>query len=98
MWSVAEGRDTPSSGLVGVVLMLQLCQRVAVYGFSGTNDGKHYHYFKGNRNYMNRTHSFSAERALLRALARDGRIRFVEGNLQFVTGGVRRTRRYRTQR
>jgi len=88
LWSVAEGRDTPSSGLVAVALLLQLCEGVAVYGFSGTNDGKRYHYFKGNRNYMNRTHSFSAERALLRALARDGRIQFVEGNTEFVTGGV----------
>ena len=99
-----EGRDTPSTGLVAVFLMIQLCKKITVYGFTGmvrasSNthipkrctcldtcscgsgakvDGKEYHYFRTPRNYMNRTHAFSAERALLRALARDGWIIFEE--------------------
>eukprot|EP00899_Mesostigma_viride_P017297 jgi/Mesvir1/25569/Mv01802-RA.2 len=88
--AVNEGRDTPSSGLLAVFLLCQLCDRVSVYGFSGMNDSKAgYHYWRSSRFYMNRTHSFSAERALFRALARDGRITFVEGNLRYVQSGVR---------
>ena len=40
--ALLEGRDTPSSGLVAVILMIQLCQEVTVYGFSGINDGRSY--------------------------------------------------------
>lgn len=39
-----------------------------------------YHYYKTARRYQNRTHSFTAERALFRALDRDGLIHFVDGN------------------
>ena len=41
-------------------------------------------YWKSNRQYQNRTHSFSAERALLRRLAHEGYIKFVEGNLDVI--------------
>mmetsp|Transcript_32183 Transcript_32183/g.91312 ORF Transcript_32183/g.91312 Transcript_32183/m.91312 type:complete len:486 (+) Transcript_32183:128-1585(+) len=78
--AVLEGRDTPSSGLISTFLLIQLCDKVTVYGFSGINDGNKYHYYKTARRYQNRTHSFTAERALLRALHRDGIITFVEGN------------------
>ncbi|KAK3265987.1 hypothetical protein CYMTET_25366, partial [Cymbomonas tetramitiformis] len=88
LWGLADGRDTPSSGLVALFILLQLCQQVSVMGFSGTNDSKRYHYFKSNRNYMNRTHSFTVERALLRALGKAGVIRFVEGNMDYVMAGV----------
>ena len=40
--ALLEGRDTPSSGLVAVILMIQLCQEVTAYGFSGINDGRSY--------------------------------------------------------
>ena len=65
--AVLEGRDTPSSGLVATFLLVQLCDKVTVYGFNGINDGSRYHYWKTARRYQNRTHSFTAERALLRA-------------------------------
>ena len=40
--ALLEGRNTPSSGLVAVFMMIQLCDRVTVYGFSGFNDGKYH--------------------------------------------------------
>ena len=82
--ALLEGRDTPSSGLVGVFVLLQLCDRVTAYGFSGMNDGSKYHYWKAARQYQNRTHSFTAERALLRRLAFEGKLAFVDGNLENV--------------
>ena len=85
--ALLEGRNTPSSGLVAVFMMIQLCDRVTVYGFSGFNDGK-YHYWKSNRQYQNRTHSFSVERALLRRLAHEGFLTFVEGNLHNIKSFV----------
>ena len=68
--------------------MIQLCGKVTAYGFSGINDGRSYHYWKSNRQYQNRTHSFSAERALLRRLAHEGYITFVEGNLDAIKSFV----------
>lgn len=88
--TLLEGRDTPSSGLVAVFVMLQLCDRVTAYGFSGLNDGRGYHYWKSNRQYQNRTHSFSAERALLRRLALElsHAFAFVEGAIKNVKSFV----------
>ena len=87
--ALLEGRDTPSSGLVAVFLMIQLCGSVTAYGFSGINDGSKYHYWKSNRQYQNRTHSFSAERALLRRLAYElDTFFFVEGNTDNVKSFV----------
>ena len=86
--TLLEGRDTPSSGLVAIFLMIQLCEKVTAYGFSGINDGAKYHYWKSNRQYQNRTHSFSAERALLRRLAHEAFITFVEGNADNVKSFV----------
>ncbi len=68
--------------------MQQLCDKVTAYGFSGINDGRGYHYWKGNRQYQNRTHSFSAERALLRRLAFERFITFVEGNVDNIKSFV----------
>eukprot|EP00976_Prorocentrum_cordatum_P072727 1180824-Prorocentrum_minimum.AAC.2 len=79
--ALAGGRDTPSSGLLSVFIMMHLCEHVSVFGFSGNS--KRYHYFKSNRNYMNLTHNFSIERMLLKALARNGLIRFYDdGNVE----------------
>ncbi|QDZ20372.1 sialyltransferase [Chloropicon primus] len=86
--ALLEGRDTPSSGLVAVFLMIQLCESVTAYGFSGINDGRAYHYWKSNRQYQNRTHSFSAERALLRRLAFEKYITFVEGDRDVIKSFV----------
>ena len=86
--ALLEGRDTPSSGLVAVFLMIQLCGKVTAYGFSGINDGARYHYWKGNRQYQNRTHSFSVERALLRRLAQEKFITFVDGNIDNIKSFV----------
>lgn len=86
--AVIEGREAPSSGLVGVFLLLQLCASLTVFGFAGLNDSNRYHYFKTPRNYMNRAHSFSGERALVRALSRDGALVFVHGNDQAVKSWV----------
>eukprot|EP00958_Prasinococcus_capsulatus_P014566 scaffold1535_cov382-Prasinococcus_capsulatus_cf.AAC.28 len=33
--TLLEGRDTPSTGLMAVFLMIQLCKKVTVFGFSG---------------------------------------------------------------
>jgi len=70
------GGSTPSSGFVSLFLMLQLCTKVTAYGFgldaeNGAEQG--YHYFQlfsdGERKkMMNPTHSFDAERDLMRAL------------------------------
>lgn len=81
------GGSTPSSGFVGVYLLLQMCGTVTVYGFGlddETSGAKHaYHYFylfspshSRKKNSMNRTHSFDLERALLRALVDAGIITF----------------------
>ena len=81
------GGSTPSSGFVGVYLLLQMCGTVTVYGFGldDENSGERhtYHYFylfspqhSRKKNSMNRTHSFDAERALLRALVEAGLVTF----------------------
>ena len=58
-------------------------------GFTtGINDGRSYHYWKGNRQYQNRTHSFSVERALLRRLAHEKYISFVEGKVDTIKSFV----------
>ena len=72
---------TPSSGLLGVYLLLNLCKRVSVYGFSlddsrKTNDmkaeGLRYHYFKkyadSERLLAHPHHNFKMEGDILRAL------------------------------
>jgi hypothetical protein len=70
------GGSTPSSGFLALFAMIQLCTKVTAYGFgldaeNGAEQG--YHYFQlfsdGERKkMMNPTHSFDAERDLMRAL------------------------------
>jgi len=77
----SEEELTPSSGLLGVYLLLNLCKRVSVYGFSlddsrKTNDmkaeGLRYHYFKkyadSERLLAHPHHNFKMEGDILRAL------------------------------
>ena len=67
-------------------MLLQACKSVSVYGF-GLDDEEgsnvQYHYFhlfspaeNMKKNSMNPTHSFDAERELLRALDEEGRIMY----------------------
>jgi len=77
----SEEELTPSSGLLGVYLLLNLCKRVSVYGFSlddsrKTNDmkaeGLRYHYFKkyadSERLLAHPHHNFKMEGDILKAL------------------------------
>eukprot|EP00873_Tetraselmis_striata_P026167 jgi/Tetstr1/446431/TSEL_033973.t1 len=78
------GGSTPSTGFLGVFMLLQLCERVTVYGFGlDSEDGRmqKYHYFElftksAKKNEMNPTHSFDAERDLLRAMAKFNVIKY----------------------
>uniref|UniRef100_A0A061R7H7 Cmp-n-acetylneuraminate-beta-galactosamide-alpha--sialyltransferase 1 n=2 Tax=Tetraselmis sp. GSL018 TaxID=582737 RepID=A0A061R7H7_9CHLO len=78
------GGSTPSTGYLGVFMLLQLCSQVTVYGFGlDSEDGRlqKYHYFElftksAKKNTMNPTHSFDAERDLLRAMAKFGIIKY----------------------
>ena len=64
------GGSTPSSGFISTYMMMQLCDKITLYGFGLDDEGGHlqkYHYFKlfsdGERkNMMNPTHSFDTER------------------------------------
>tara|TARA_X000000368_G_scaffold8369_1_gene6552 strand:- start:1687 stop:2877 length:1191 start_codon:yes stop_codon:yes gene_type:complete len=77
----SEEELTPSSGLLGVFLLLNLCKKVSVYGFSlddsrKTNDmkaeGLRYHYFKkyadSERLLAHPHHNFKMEGDVLKAL------------------------------
>lgn len=76
------------AGYVAVYMMLTLCNHVTAYGFGldATNGrDQEYHYFhlytpahSKKKNSMNPTHSFDAERDLLRALAAEGHLTFCE--------------------
>jgi hypothetical protein len=78
----SEEELTPSTGLLGVYLLLNLCKKVSVYGFSlddsrKTNDmkaeGLRYHYFKkyadSERLLAHPHHNFKMEGDILKALA-----------------------------
>jgi len=79
----AQGGTAPSTGLVGVYLLLQLCNSVSVYGFGwhktrawelDDNDAEQqssYHYYKfwGRRAQGNtRAHAFDVVRVRFQAL------------------------------
>uniref|UniRef100_A0A061SFE5 Cmp-n-acetylneuraminate-beta-galactosamide-alpha--sialyltransferase 1 n=1 Tax=Tetraselmis sp. GSL018 TaxID=582737 RepID=A0A061SFE5_9CHLO len=80
-----KGGAVPSSGLVAVFLFMQLCSRVAVYGFGRDEAtiGRRrvvvpYHYFVGHQARAEGVdvHSWPAEEKLLTALHDEGRIQF----------------------
>jgi len=79
------GGSTPSSGFVSVYLMMQLCERLTLYGFGSRDDtGRKakYHYYKGfgARNFGtvredgSPVHCWEAELEVLEALSRNGKI------------------------
>eukprot|EP00899_Mesostigma_viride_P023403 jgi/Mesvir1/4247/Mv22215-RA.1 len=80
------GGSTPSSGYSAIYFMLQACQNLTVYGFgldAENGAAQEYHYFhlftpkeSKKKNSMNRTHSFDAERDLLRALHEAGYLQY----------------------
>eukprot|EP00241_Pyramimonas_parkeae_P015510 CAMPEP_0114283928 /NCGR_PEP_ID=MMETSP0059-20121206/4374_1 /TAXON_ID=36894 /ORGANISM="Pyramimonas parkeae, Strain CCMP726" /LENGTH=573 /DNA_ID=CAMNT_0001404711 /DNA_START=46 /DNA_END=1767 /DNA_ORIENTATION=- len=75
-----HGGSTPSSGYLAAFLMMQLCDKLTLYGFGLDDDsGNHqeYHYFQlftegVRKNQMNPTHSFDVERELMRGLEAAG--------------------------
>eukprot|EP00873_Tetraselmis_striata_P005607 jgi/Tetstr1/425871/TSEL_016246.t1 len=80
-----QGGSTPSSGFVSVYLLLQLCQKVTLYGFGSKDDnGKNlkYHYYHGFgarkfgtvREDGSPVHSWETEAEVLDALSRHDRI------------------------
>ena len=80
------GGNTPSSGFVGVYMLMHACKNVTVYGFGLDNNSgntQNYHYFhilspehSKKKNSMNPTHSFDTEKLLLRNLAKNNLIKF----------------------
>eukprot|EP00873_Tetraselmis_striata_P002128 jgi/Tetstr1/422392/TSEL_013231.t1 len=91
------GGAVPSSGLVSVLLLMQMCRNVTVYGFGSDQPdptrraeypGKRlphvpYHYFVGHqaRAVGMPVHSWPAEERLLTALHKAGRIQFCRPEL-----------------
>ncbi|XRB01507.1 sialyltransferase [Pycnococcus provasolii] len=84
------GGSTPSSGFVGLYMLMNMCERVTVYGFGlDADDGRaqEYHYFHlfsdgAEKNRMNPTHSFDVEDILMRALAESSMVKrciFLQG-------------------
>ena len=78
------GGNTPSSGLVAVVLFSQLCNTTTVYGFGKDKlinriegDSTAYHYFsgKGARKEGNPVHSFVTEQLMIGQMEKDGLVR-----------------------
>ena len=77
------GGSTPSSGFVGLFMLMNMCESVTVYGFGlDADDGRaqEYHYFHlfsdgADKNRMNPTHSFDVELLLMKALGDAGTIK-----------------------
>ena len=78
-----RGGGVPSSGLVLIVNMKDICKRLSVYGV-GVNKYKgkqpRYQYYRGmlGRSRGNPTHSFDAELAFIRSLAKSNYLRFCD--------------------
>eukprot|EP00192_Tetraselmis_astigmatica_P024706 CAMPEP_0117674886 /NCGR_PEP_ID=MMETSP0804-20121206/15299_1 /TAXON_ID=1074897 /ORGANISM="Tetraselmis astigmatica, Strain CCMP880" /LENGTH=421 /DNA_ID=CAMNT_0005483829 /DNA_START=718 /DNA_END=1983 /DNA_ORIENTATION=+ len=75
------GGTTPTSGLYQVIMALSLCRTVTVYGFGDGGRGKYqyYRFFNTERAVGNTiVHSFEAEKALVKQLAREGRLTFCQ--------------------
>ena len=80
------GGNTPSSGLLALVLALNVCRNVSAYGFgtmkraslSTHTTRKFYHYFSHmmGQQAMDDVHSFRAESAMLASFGRTKRIKF----------------------
>lgn len=77
-WAWVRNRgDKPSSGLVGIVMALRMCQKVDIYGFQYSNYFSRYsrpHYYDWERPKKGRekVHPFNREVSLYAQLARQG--------------------------
>eukprot|EP00873_Tetraselmis_striata_P019992 jgi/Tetstr1/440256/TSEL_028607.t1 len=69
-----SGGATPTSGLYQVIMALSLCRNVTVYGFGDGGQGlyQYYKFFSTERQFGTVVHSFSAEKALLQKLHKEG--------------------------
>mmetsp|Transcript_17342 Transcript_17342/g.33383 ORF Transcript_17342/g.33383 Transcript_17342/m.33383 type:complete len:404 (+) Transcript_17342:152-1363(+) len=91
-----QGGTAPTSGLVGIYLLLQHCESVTAYGFGLSLDEKakkysNYHYYAsyGARRSGNmESHSFEAELALMRELLSSERLHPPEGHAWYNPKGT----------
>jgi hypothetical protein len=83
------GGTVPSSGLVLIFNLKDVCGQLSVYGFGREKvNGRKpaYQYFSGGRSRGNPTHNFPAELDLIHAMARNDYIRFCNGAACVGTG------------
>lgn len=74
-------RGHPSTGMIGIVFGLHLCDSVDVYGFGADRDGNWDHYYDPAHVSRRKSahHSFDAEAELRTLLQQEGRIRVHPG-------------------
>ncbi|XP_029022695.1 CMP-N-acetylneuraminate-beta-galactosamide-alpha-2,3-sialyltransferase 1-like isoform X2 [Betta splendens] len=79
-WLANNGKY-PSTGFLALVLSLQLCDEVSVFGFGADSDGNWSHYFEKLRNKRLRTgpHPGSVEYEVIRLLHRMQKITLYKG-------------------
>lgn len=73
-----EGGQTPSSGLIAVFLLLQMCDKLDLYGFGRMKSTKaKYHYYNGvgHRTIGSNVHNWNVENFLLKSLHDGGLLR-----------------------
>ena len=80
-----HGGNTPSSGILTVLMALTLCKRTTVYGFGNEPGGskfgyQYYRFLNTERPGGDAVHSFDAEKALAMQLGRDGYVEFCSGS------------------
>mmetsp|Transcript_15513 Transcript_15513/g.40116 ORF Transcript_15513/g.40116 Transcript_15513/m.40116 type:complete len:420 (-) Transcript_15513:99-1358(-) len=86
-----RGGVVPTSGLVLIFNLKDICGKISVYGFGHEKMGgkmSDYHYYTSatSRKHGNPTHSFAAELDLIHALARGDHIRFCDADSCIGTG------------
>lgn len=75
---VDGGGQTPSSGLIAVFLLLQMCDKLDLYGFGRMKSTKaKYHYYNGvgHRTIGSNVHNWNVENFLLKSLHDGGLLR-----------------------
>nr|XP_033492351.1 CMP-N-acetylneuraminate-beta-galactosamide-alpha-2,3-sialyltransferase 1-like [Epinephelus lanceolatus] len=80
-WLLKKGRY-PSTGFMTVVLSLQICDEVSVFGFGADSDGNWSHYFEILTNKRLRTgpHAGAREYEVIQQLYQKKKIRFFKGS------------------
>eukprot|EP00238_Polyblepharides_amylifera_P005830 CAMPEP_0196590682 /NCGR_PEP_ID=MMETSP1081-20130531/67230_1 /TAXON_ID=36882 /ORGANISM="Pyramimonas amylifera, Strain CCMP720" /LENGTH=342 /DNA_ID=CAMNT_0041913837 /DNA_START=543 /DNA_END=1572 /DNA_ORIENTATION=+ len=77
-WAWVRNRgDKPSSGLVGIVMALKMCEKVDIYGFQYSNyfsrfSRPHYYDWERPKKGREKVHPFTREVSLYAQLARNG--------------------------